>query len=168
MPGGECGVGTVLPLPSCVMGRSILGLKWSGDVSGCHTPRRGAEPAGLGADFPTRRGGRPRRDARFPFLPSPRHGAASSVASVESFRSPSWYFSTRRTPGGVRFLPLLALGQLVVRLPRALGAAPVSSSAPNGRGETPKAPQMSGLWRARPPAARGEVPPCQIYPHPLL
>lgn len=44
-------------------------------------------------------GGKLRQDARVPFLSSPRRCADSSVASVESFRSPSWYFSTHKTRG---------------------------------------------------------------------
>lgn len=43
--------------------------------------------------------GKLKQDAWVPFLSSPRHSADSSVASVESFRSPSWYFSTRKTRG---------------------------------------------------------------------
>lgn len=62
---------------------------------------KGAEPGGLG-DFNLAglgKGGLG-RDAWFPFLSSPPcHCADSSVASVESFRSPSWYFSTRKTRG---------------------------------------------------------------------
>lgn len=51
MPGGECGVGTVLPLPSCVMGCSILGLKRSGDVLGLpHTGKRSGS-CGFGSGF---------------------------------------------------------------------------------------------------------------------
>ena len=62
---------------------------------------KGAQPGGLG-DFNLAglgKGGLG-RDAWFPFLSSPPcHCADSSVASVESFRSPSWYFSTRKTRG---------------------------------------------------------------------
>lgn len=62
---------------------------------------KGAQPGGLG-DFNLAglgKGGLG-RDAWFPFLSSPPcHCADSSVASVESFRSPSWYFSTRKMRG---------------------------------------------------------------------
>lgn len=72
-------------------------LGCSGCLLGGKERSWGAWGAGFYLAGPGR--GKLRQDAWVPFLSSPRHSADSSVASVESFRSPSWYFSTRKTRG---------------------------------------------------------------------
>lgn len=92
-------------VPVCPFGDSVGCVRGGGH--GCvelqHLPpvgnRRGA--SGFGEWVSTWRGqggGKLRQGVWVPFLFSPHH-ADSSVASVESFRSPSWYFSTHKSRG---------------------------------------------------------------------